>query len=60
MHRMHRPIKRKGGPKPPSGERAAATAKAVQEARTRWGREEAMRMGNALAHHKKKDTPTIK
>mgnify|MGYP002811297193 FL=1 len=60
MHRMHRTIKRKGGPMPPSGERAAATAKAVKEAMTKRGREEAERMGDALAHHKKKQTPNIK
>jgi len=34
--------------------------KAVKEATTRWEREEAERMGNALAHHKKKDAPNIK
>ena len=57
---MHRPIKQKGGPAPPSGERAAATAKAVKEAMTKRGKEEAERMGDALAHHKKKQTPSIK
>ena len=60
MHRMHRTIKRKGGPVPPSGERAAATAKAVKEAMTKKGKEQAERMGDALAYHKKKQTPNIK
>ncbi len=45
---------------PPSGEHAAATVKAMEGARTRRGREEAERMGDALAHHKKKETPYIK
>ena len=60
MHRVHRTIKQKGGPVPSSGERAAATAKAVKEAMTKRGKEEAERMGDALAHHKKKGTPNIK
>jgi hypothetical protein len=60
MYRMHRPIKSAGGPTPPSGERAAATAKAVKEALTKRAREEAERMGNALAHHKKKQDVSIK
>ena len=60
MHRMHRTIRRKGGPMPPSGERAAATAKEIKEAMTKRGKEESERMGDALAHHKKKQTPNIK
>ena len=50
MYRLHRPIKRVGGPTPPSGERPAATAKAMKEALTKRAREEAERMGNALVH----------
>ena len=60
MHRMHRTIRRKGGPMPPSGEPAAATARAIKEAMTKRGKEEAERMGDALAYHKKKQTPNIK
>ena len=41
-------------------ERSAATQKAVEKAPTKRGKEEAERMGNALAHHKKKETPSIK
>ena len=60
MYRMHRPIKMVGGPTPPSGERAAATMKAMKEAPTKRAREEAERMGIALAHHKKKQDVSIK
>ncbi len=45
---------------PPSGERAVATEKAAREAPNRKGREEAHRMGDALAHAKKKETLSIK
>ena len=55
MHRLHQ-ITRGGGPKPPSRERAAATSEAMKEAPTKRGREEAERMGNALAYHKKKES----
>ncbi len=53
-------IPRVGGPMPPSGERAAATQKAATEAPHRKGKEEAHRMGDALAYAKKKDTVSIK
>ncbi len=56
MHRLHQITRGGGGPKPPSLERAAATEKAMKEAHTKRGREEAERMGNALAHHKKKES----
>ena len=49
-----------GGPTPPSGERPAATVKVMKEALTKRAREEAERMGNALAHHKKKEDVNIK
>ncbi len=60
MYRLHRPIKMVGGPTPPSGERPAATAKAMKDALTKRAREEAERMGNALVHHKKKEDVNIK
>ena len=60
MHRLHIMIPRVGGPMPPSGERAAATQKAATEAPHRKGKEEAHRMGDALAYAKKKDTVSIK
>ena len=55
MHRLHQITRGGGGPKAPSRERAAATEKAMREATTKRGREEAERMGDALAHHKKKE-----
>ncbi len=45
---------------PPHGERAAATQKAAKEAPHRKGKEEAHRMGDALAYAKKKETVSIK
>ena len=60
MHRLHIVVPSVGGPMAPSGERAAATEKAAREAPNRKGREEAHRMGDALAHAKKKESPSIK
>jgi hypothetical protein len=60
MHRLHTVIASTRGPMPPSGERAAITQKAAKEATSRKGQEEAHRMGDALAHAKKKETPSIK
>ena len=45
---------------PAQGERAAATQKAAAEAPHRKGKEEAHRMGDALAYAKKKETLSIK
>ena len=45
---------------PPSGERAAITQKLAKEAPHRKGQEEVHRMGDALAHAKHKETPSIK
>jgi hypothetical protein len=60
MHRLHQIYQAHGGPKPPTFERAAVTVKAAEKAPTRRGKEEAERMGDALAHHKKKETVSIK
>ena len=60
MHRLHIVAPNTGGPMPPSGVRAAITQKAAKEAPHRKGQEEAHRMGDALAHAKHKDPPTIK
>jgi hypothetical protein len=60
MHRLHIAIPNVGGPMPPPGERAAITQKVAKEAPGRRGQEEAHRMGDALAHAKKKETPSIK
>ncbi len=60
MHRLHISIPNVGGPMPPQGERAAITQKASKEAPHRKGQEEAHRMGDALAHAKKKESPSIK
>jgi hypothetical protein len=60
MHRLHMITPPVGGPMPPSGERAAITQKAMKEAPNRRLQEEAMRMGDALSHAKKKETVTIK
>ena len=54
MHRIHM-IPRGGQGPPPTIARAAATEKAMKEAPTKRAREEAERMGNALAYHKKKE-----
>ena len=56
MHRLHQITRGGGEQKPPSLERAAATEKAMKEAPTKRAREEAERMGDALAHHKKKES----
>jgi hypothetical protein len=60
MHRLHMVKPSVGGPMPPSGERAAITQKMANEAPDRKGREEVHRMGDALAHAKKKETVSIK
>jgi hypothetical protein len=60
MYRLHQSYQAHGGPKPPVLERSAATQKAVKEAPTKRSKEEAERMGDTLAHHKKKETPNIK
>jgi hypothetical protein len=60
MFRLHQSYQAQGGPKPPALERSAVTQKAVEKAPTRRGKEEAERMGDALAHHKKKETVSIK
>jgi hypothetical protein len=60
MHRLHTIIPRIGGPMPPSGERAAITKKAIDEAPNRRLQEEAARMGNVLSHAKKKEDVSIK
>ncbi len=60
MHRLHTTPVHKDAIMPPSGERAAITQKLATEAPHRKGREEVHRMGDALAHAKKKDTPSIK
>mgnify|MGYP000105177384 CR=1 FL=1 len=61
MHRLHTtPPVHKVNVMPPSGERAAITQKLAKEAPHRKGQEEVHRMGDALAHAKHKDTPSIK
>jgi hypothetical protein len=60
MFRLHQSHQARGGPTPPTLERNAATQKAVEKAPTKRGKEEAERMGDALAYHKKKETPNIK
>ena len=60
MHRLHILVPGVAGPMPPQGERAAATQKAAAEAPHRKGKEEAHRMGDALAYAKKKETLSIK
>ena len=62
MHRLHTtPAAPKvNEPMPPTGERAAITQKLAKEAPHRKGQEEVHRMGDALAHAKHKDTPSIK
>ena len=62
MHRLHitPPAPKVGGPMPPEGERAAITQKLAKEAPHRKGQKEVHRMGDALAHAKKKETLSIK
>ena len=60
MHRLHIITANVGGPMPPQGDRDAVTQKAVKEATSRKGQEEAHRMGDALAYAKKKETLSIK
>jgi hypothetical protein len=60
MFRLHQTHQSRGGPRPPVLERSAATQKAVEKAPTRRAKEEAERMGDTLAYHKKKETPSIK
>ena len=60
MYRLHQNYQTHGGPKPPVLERSAATQKAIEKAPTKRGKEEAERMGDALAYHKKKETVSIK
>ena len=60
MHRLHATPAYKDTVMPPSGERAAIIQKLATEAPHRKGRDEVHRMGDALAHAKKKDTPSIK
>ena len=61
MHRLHikEPTKFVNT-LPPQGERAAITQKHAKEAVTKRARDEAHRMGDALAHAKKNETPSIK
>ncbi len=60
MHRLHISIPNVGGPMPPTGERAAIIQKLAKEAPNRKGQDEVHRMGDALAHAKKKETLSIK
>ncbi len=60
MHRLHTTPVYKDTVMPPSGERAAITQKLATEAPHRKGRDEVHRMGDALAHAKKKETPILK
>ena len=62
MHRLYitPPVPKVNGLMPPTGERAAITQKLAKEAPHRKGQEEVHRMGDALAHAKHKETPSIK
>jgi hypothetical protein len=60
MFRLHRNYQAHAGPTPPSIERHAASQKAIEKAPSMRGKEEAERMGDALAYHKKKETVSIK
>ncbi len=55
MHRIHLIPRGGQGQKPPTLTRAAATEKAMKDAPHKRASEEAERMGNALAYHKKKE-----
>jgi hypothetical protein len=55
MHRIHLIPRGGQGQKPPTMTRAAATEKAMKDAPTKRAKEEAERMGSALAYHKKKE-----
>ncbi len=60
MHRLHTTPVHKDVVMPPNNERATITQKLANEAPHRKGREEVYRMGDALAHAKKKETASIK
>jgi hypothetical protein len=60
MFRLHRNYQVHAGPTPPPFERHAVTQKAIEKAPTMRAKEEAQRMGDALAHHQKKETVSIK
>ncbi len=55
MHLIHQIPRGGQGQKPPTLTRAAATEKSMKDAPNKRAMEEAERMGNALAYHKKKE-----
>ena len=60
MFRLQRYQKPRAGPRAPVLERPAEIQKALEKAPTRQKHEEAVRMGDALEHHKKKAAVSIK